>query len=525
MKSSARTPDLAIVGAGAAGTHTLRALIKELSASATRRPRPVHIVVIDRDWQPFAGVAYGHRSSRTSLTLSTVRDFLPDDERARFTTWLARHRDELSHAGAYRNWRDRHRADITAGRWDRLFIPRRLYGEFLGDCTRDAMGEAQSKGVAEFTLVTAEVTSIRRSNDRYLITAAEGNGRAVHIDTAVALLALGSPPTSRLPARDALGNGVIDDIYDPGLDATLSAVHTRLVGLPSEDREVLVVGGNAAALEFVVTSHELVSDLRAHVTVLSPAGRPRHWRRSEAGEVVKLDAMSLLRSRAAANEPLTAAELYDAVVADLEAAIASGSDMAAARRMGEWIPGLIECVHDEDRVALAAHYGLAITKLLRRDSSDTVDVLEALVQSGAVSFRAGRYVDGRPEGRGFRVTAIDDDGREETFEQCYGVIVGAIGFEGVSVTRAQLVRQLLRDGLVEASSSNAGLRVDSCFQAAPRVFVVGPLLAGNANPRFLVWHAESVRRIIAIAPDAAACVARELARVRHDSSLTASRST
>ena len=498
------TADLTIVGAGVSATHTLLALLREL-ATATPPARPVRILVVDRDPQFFSGVPYGNRSGRASLTLSTLGGFLPDDERTGFTAWLDAECGRLLGA-ADAGWVERHRGDAEAGRWDGLFIPRRWYGEYLAARTTAAIAKARSTGVAEVALRTAEVASIERSDAGFVVAAGD-----TRIDTAAVLLATGSPPTRRLPTDgvdDA--DGLVHDLYDPGLDATLARLHEHLAAAPADDRRVLVVGGNASALEFVLASRGLLDELGARLTVLSPGGRPRNWRRSTPGETAELPALAALKASADDGENLTAAKLYEAVATDLHGAVRAGTDVAAVRAMVPAIPFFLPRLSDRERAALATRYGMAITNLLRQDCGDAVASLEASVERGTVDFLAGRFARCRSVGPSFEVTVADGRGDERPLPDRYDAVVGTVGFEGVSGTRAPLVRQLLDAGIVEASGSDAGLRVDEGYRAAPGVYVMGPLLAGNAHPHLLVWHAESVRRIMSLAPEAAASIAREL---------------
>jgi uncharacterized NAD(P)/FAD-binding protein YdhS len=501
-----KTVDLTIVGAGASGTHTLLALLRELSTLAS--PRPARILVVDRDPQFFSGVAYGNRSGRASLTLSTLEVFLPDEERARFIAWV-RSQGAGFWSTADPAWVERHLADVTAGRWAELFIPRRWYGDYLAGCARTAIDDARAAGVADVDLLTADVRSVERFDGRLLIAASEPDGHVVQIDTATVVLATGSPPTRKLPA-DVPEDGVLDDVYDPTLDATLARLHDRLADLPVADRHVLVVGGNASALEFVSASRGILRAVEARLTVLSPAGRPRNWRRRRAGEVAELPAVTALREKAIGGQRITAAELFDAVTADLSAAAEAGTNVAAVRDLIASIPFFLGHFDAAERAAMAGRYGIPISSLLRQDCGDAVEVLEAAVAAGAVDFQAGRLVHCGSDGSCLRVTVRDEHGAEHRLDTRFGAVVGAVGFEGVSTTTAPLLRQLLDCGMVAASSSDAGLRVDGHYLAAPGVFVVGPLLAGNAHPGMLIWHAESVRRIMAIAPEAASSIAREL---------------
>jgi uncharacterized NAD(P)/FAD-binding protein YdhS len=519
---STRKADLAIIGAGASGTHTLLALLKELASGDRMRTRPLSIVIVDRDPQFFSGVAYGRRSGRASLTLSTLKRFLPEEERVPFVDWLTSHEEELTASTDIDSaWLDRHGDDIVSRRWEHLFIPRRWYGAYLAERTHAAISQARSHGVADVSIVNAAVTSMNLSDNRHLVRAVDCDGKASEIDAAIVVLALGSPPARRLPVDDAPADGLIEDIFDPGLEQTLVRLRNRLTALPKQNRRVLVVGGNAAALEFVLAFRRGTADLEAPITVLSPTGRPRHWRRRRGDEVAELPDLAALRERAGAGEPVTAVELYEAAVSDLNAAVVSGTDIAAVSDIIDAIPYFLEILGLPDRAALAARYGMAITKLLREDCGDAVDVLDHCVQTRVIDFKVGRYRRSTYSNARFQVTATDGDGRDWILDQRFGAIVNATGFEKVSTARAPLIQQLLRDGIVEVSSSDAGLHVDSQFRAAPRLFVVGPLLAGNSNEGMLIWHAESVRRIISIAHEVAPCIARELGSLSSSALLTA----
>jgi len=166
-------------------------------------------------------------------------------------------------------WINRHREAIVSGQWEALFIPRRLYGTCLAECVRAAIWLARSQNVAEFTSINAAVTRLTESEGRYVLGIEHADGGAGEIDAAVVVLAIGSPPVRELTADgDAVADGLVGDVYDPGLEQTLARARARLEDLPHTDGKVLVVGGNAAALEFVLAAHTLIRNLGATVTVL-----------------------------------------------------------------------------------------------------------------------------------------------------------------------------------------------------------------------------------------------------------------
>jgi len=48
--------------------------------------------------------------------------------------------------------------------------------------------------------------------------------------------------------------------------------------------------------------------------------------------------------------------------------------------------------------------------------------------------------------------------------------------------------------------------VNEYFEAAPNLYVIGPLLGGNKNERIHFWHLENASRIMYLAPYLAECL-------------------
>jgi len=48
--------------------------------------------------------------------------------------------------------------------------------------------------------------------------------------------------------------------------------------------------------------------------------------------------------------------------------------------------------------------------------------------------------------------------------------------------------------------SGKGFYVNEKFEAAPNLYVMGPLLGGNKNERIHFWHLENASRIMYLAP-------------------------
>ena len=78
--------DLAFIGLGVSNATTLLHLLKHI----IRKPPedPIHITLIEQHEIHYTGVAYGPRSGPNSLIISTLEDFIDDDERRDFIDWL-----------------------------------------------------------------------------------------------------------------------------------------------------------------------------------------------------------------------------------------------------------------------------------------------------------------------------------------------------------------------------------------------------------------------------------------------------
>ncbi|MEZ5341271.1 MAG: hypothetical protein R2706_07450 [Acidimicrobiales bacterium] len=89
---------------------------------ATPPEKPVTILVTDKDDEiRFTGIAYGQRSSTTSLIITPLEDFLGESELASFCAWITANFDELvtemqgERGQRTDEWIKRTEADIRAG--------------------------------------------------------------------------------------------------------------------------------------------------------------------------------------------------------------------------------------------------------------------------------------------------------------------------------------------------------------------------------------------------------------------------
>lgn len=528
--------DVIIVGAGVSGTSTLLRLLEEQRTGATGTDR-LRVAVIDRSDDMFTGLPYGSRSGSASLIVTSLDEFLPDGIRQDFIAWLEARKDRILAAdeslGISPHWAEDHAEEIRRGEWDALFIPRRLFGHFLRGRVEEILASTSD---VEVVRITGEAASLRRAGtgtdaDRELeiLVAAPGActggeaaggaagapGGETRVRGRSVVLAVGSPPTRILghdPA-DAGSGRFLDDTHLHGMDRLLQEARAAIREMPEgASRDILVVGANADALELLHAAVRagLERAWDHHVTVLATHGIPDTW-------TVHPDRRSEYRSRHladyAAHTPdadLTARAVYDAVVRDVDDAMASGfCEQDTVDELKELCSQILERLPAAEQKLYVDVYGTKVGRFARPTGGDYQRTASALLESGRVHAVRGHFEHAENSAAGWRVTTSTEEGIS-TLDRTFGVIINCAGFENVAETRDGFLRSLQDESGLRSSTSRTGFQVDEHFQAAPGVFVAGPLLAGNLNSALRVWHLESCRRILAMADRIGAEIAAHL---------------
>ncbi|AZL10734.1 hypothetical protein CXR26_17130 [Brevibacterium aurantiacum] len=477
------TTDIAIIGSGASGTHCLLQILDHLESSSD----PIRITVIDRDSQFHSGIPYGHRSGPSSLLITKLSDFLSHSELISFKDWLDEHHDAiLATSKLDRDWLDRHGDDIRHGRWEDLYLPRRLYGRYLRSQAESAIRRAAERHAASVDYLTAEISDVIPQEDgsavlRGDVLSSDGVS-TIEVCALRTVLSVGSPPVRALsisaetcesssaqPAHQQVC-GYVDDIHAPTIEDVIAGIGEHLESVPSQQRRILVVGGNADALEFVLASSTLRQSTGASLSVLSPRGRPYYWRHERPDERPELGAVQALLDGIDEGVKPTAREFSLAVEADITDSIAHRTDKATVSAIMDSVGQVIGHMDETELAEMAGTYGLRISNLLRQAGGDAIDLLDAASGESTVTFESGRFVSAIQRDGLFTVSVRNQDAERtgsDPLPQEYAVIVNATGFEAVSESRSPLLQNLLRSGVATTSCSGAGLATDCSFRTAP----------------------------------------------------------
>lgn len=221
-------PVIAVIGGGASGTlaavHLLRA--------AAARHRPVRIALIDRLGRHGLGQAYATTHPEHLLNAPAGRMSALHGDPGHLLRWAA-----------------------AAGLGERVFLPRRAYGQYLRDTLDDAGRRAGP--LARVTSLTTEVLAIRPASRGRPLRMVTTDGS---LDADAAILAIGSPPPAPPVPLSASPRCLMDPWAPGALDAAAdgSPVVILGTGLTMLDTAVSVTGGHPRTIVHAVSRHGLL---------------------------------------------------------------------------------------------------------------------------------------------------------------------------------------------------------------------------------------------------------------------------
>jgi uncharacterized NAD(P)/FAD-binding protein YdhS len=501
--------DLAIIGAGISSAYTLihyLLLIEQQFAESEEQPQPIKIVVTEKADEFWTGIPYGNRSGKTALLISPLIEFIPQQaEREHFTLWLNANREWLFDPQVYsrgelsHQWLQANAADMDRNCWDDLFIPRHVFGLYLQQRVSELIESAVRKGSIEIDLITADVWDVRRERDLYRVdfTTTQGD---TYFTTEKLVLAIGSPPNVAFakPTSDLADVCYIDNMYEPSLDFNLDRICKSLAR--QTDRQVLIVGSNAGTLDtlYSINNSKIATDLIEKFIILSPnAAFPHRISR----EVPALNYIPQHLVKLVELETFTAKQIFEAVRSDVADATAANinisdiySDISKVTMQG------LNRLNAAEQAQFVFVYAVEIGKLQRRAGGEYLDVVNNLIDRDKLEFIKGKFVSSTVRETGnLTCEYIDgDDRQQKTIDASIGVIINCAGFQDVTKSSSRLIQNLIRREICIPNQSQRGFVIDKNFEASKNCYVMGPLVAGNIDGNFRVWHAESCQRIIGL---------------------------
>jgi uncharacterized NAD(P)/FAD-binding protein YdhS len=521
--------DLAIIGAGISSAYTLIHYIGGLEQQALsvkpnngqdngQEYRPIRIIVTEKSDEFWTGLPYGSRSGRNALLISPLHEFIPQQlERQNFIDWLTANRDRVFDPIEYnkgelsRKWLAANSADMSEGRWDDLFIPRHTFGLYLKERLDRLLTTATAKGLIEFKLVTADVLDVQNIADLYRVDLAGGDRQSFLARQLV--LAIGSPPNVAFAQDRSQASAdevcYIDNMYEPSLDFNIDRICQSLQQADSQSqRQVLMVGSNAGTLDtlYNINNSKTAVSLIDKFVVISPnAAFP--YRISKG--IVELNyspqhLLDLVETRS-----FTAKQMLGAIEQDVAVAIAQNINISDIHGdISKATMQALNLLNPAEQKQFVIRYSVDIGKLQRRAGGEYLDVVNNLIAQNKLEFLKGKFVQYSAPISGKSNCEYRDSENitQPVLDTPIKIIINCAGFQDVTKSSSSLIQNLIRRQICIPNDSNRGFVTDKDFRANHNCYLMGPLVAGNIDGDFKVWHAESCQRIIGLSEKLAAAL-------------------
>jgi uncharacterized NAD(P)/FAD-binding protein YdhS len=509
--------DLAIIGAGVSSAYTLIHYIAGLEEQAAIDPEslqlspPVEILVTEKSGEFWTGLPYGSRSGRNALLIAPLCEFIPQpEERQDFINWLNTHRAEIFNPADYHargqlssKWLEENKESMSQGLWDDIFIPRHIFGLYIKQRVDLVVHKATAKGLIELKLITADVIDVQHTQDLYQIELA-GKDRSSLL-TKKLVLAIGSPPnvafTNTPVAESADRICYIDNMYEPSLDDNIDRIRQALhqVADPTH-RQVLMVGSNAGTLDalYSINNSTATVALIDKFLIISPNAAFPH--RITKG-IVELGYVPQNLLDLVSTESFTAQQILIAVEQDVAAATAENINISDIYGdITKVVMQALNKLNPDQQKQFVIKYAVEIGKLQRRAGAEYLDVVQHLLDRDRLEFVKGKFVKYTPLSTATASCEYLDseDSQQKVIDAPVSVIINCGGFQDITKSSSPLINNLIQRGICSPNDSHRGFVCDKNFKAGKNCYLMGPLVAGNIDGSFKVWHAESCQRIISL---------------------------
>ncbi|MCW3124237.1 MAG: hypothetical protein JWQ38_3729 [Flavipsychrobacter sp.] len=496
--------DITVIGSGIASTVTLIEVMSKLMQNAPA-VQPLTVTVIEKHDELFKGIPYGSRSSVNALTITSVHDFIYEEEQPVFFKWL---KDTVSEWSAdYRErggitaarWLENNLPLIEAEDWENIYTPRYLFGNYLHHKLTCLLRVAERQGLAKVEFIKAEAINVTEvPGGLYDVTLENPDKTITHRTARKLVIAAGSSPVRKM--YDGSDVVYVNDIYHPSVSDNIKHVQAALAETKdAADRNVLIIGSNASSIELLYLLEGLpeLRDTVNKTVVISTSGILPY---NISTEVLPEHPIPNLETLKTAGD-YTLKTLVDASSRDLKLAVHNGANVDYIATVINNTLKLMEPLGEEAKKEFFGIHGVYLRDMFRRSGPEYKNASQLLIDMEEVTLLKGRYINTTASAHGVLLNYQDTAaGEQHTYPLSFKTIINCSGSDNLNESSSRLMYNLVNSGLCRMNISKKGLEVNERFEAAPNLYIMGPLLGGNMNKLIHFWHLENASRLMYLAP-------------------------
>jgi uncharacterized NAD(P)/FAD-binding protein YdhS len=508
--------DIALIGSGIACTATLTEVFRKLVDGAPAEKK-ISIAVIEKHEEFWLGIPYGSRSSVNALTITSIADFFTDENRRMlFFEWFKLHKGAIIEEYLLKGglsatlWLERNGKAMADDDWKNVYLPRFIFGRYYREIFNGLLQTVTEKELAEVTLINAEGIDAKPVTGGYEVNYENADKTTGKLTAAKLVIATGSAPVRDVTVPDTDAVSFINNLYEPRVDDNIKKLKDALLFVENTaDRNVLIIGTNASSIEFLYLLAGLpeITGMINKLVLISRSGLlPYHIidKKLDSYPCENLDKL-----KAEGNYTITT--LVEAAMQDLKPAVKDGVIIPYIDRIIGYTIELLQALDEDAKKAFLGVHGMQLSNQFRRSGTDYKGGEAVLHEIEKLTLLKGAFEKIGPLANGGLLHYTNSDtGEHKVFASPFKVVINCTGADDLDKSTSRLIYNLVHNKIAKVNLSGKGFYVNENFEAAPNLYIMGPLLGGNMNKRIHFWHLENASRIMYLAPFLAECLLEKL---------------
>jgi uncharacterized NAD(P)/FAD-binding protein YdhS len=498
--------DISMIGAGISSTVTLIEVLDKLLNNPPRTKK-LTITVIEKHHDFWKGIPYGTRSSINALTITCVNDLIYEPERPLFFKWLkANTKDWISY---YRerggitaeNWLKNNLPLIENEEWEIIYVPRFLFGSYMSEKFIYLLKTAEEKGLVEIKLVQAEAIDIQViAGGLHEIVLEHPDNKLSKILTHKLVVATGSAPVKKM--CEIAGNETIyvNDIYEPSVGDNINMLLTNLSNTSEVGkRNILIIGSNASCVEllYLIQGMTEFRELINKIVIISTSGSLPYYTSTEILSHHPMPNLDKLKD----SGDYTIEKLVEGAALDIKLAMQNGANMDYVATIISQTLSLLEVLGEDTKKLFFAIYAIRLRNMFRRAGPEYRNAAQLLIDFQKVIMVKGSFLNICSLEKRIFLNYLDiEAAQQRTYPTDFKAIINCSGSADLNSSSSRLLFNLVNKNICRMNLTRKGFEVSEKFEAAPNIYIFGPLLGGNANKLIHFWQLENAARLTYLAP-------------------------
>jgi uncharacterized NAD(P)/FAD-binding protein YdhS len=139
--------------------------------------------------------------------------------------------------------------------------------------------------------------------------------------------------------------------------------------------------------------------------------------------------------------------------------------------------------------------------MFRRAGPEYRNAAQLLIDFQKVIMVKGIFLNICSSEKGFFLNYVDvETAQQRTYPVDFKAIINCSGSADLDRSSSRLLFNLVNKNICQMNLSRKGFEVNEKFEAAPNIYIMGPLLGGNVNKLIHFWQLENAARLTYLAP-------------------------